>query len=304
MPVSLTVVGQTDIGLVRKTNEDAFLIADLTGGSLLDEQRIAKFEVGQRGVLLAVSDGMGGHKAGEVASALVVESLRRSMALQPLQGSSDALLEKAAVQANRDVWKAAHVPGREGMGATLTAVFIHDKTAYIAEVGDSRAYLVRSGQIKQVTRDQSYVQLMVDSGTMNLEEAKQSELSSVILQAMGIKESVQVALGRLDLRLRDCFVLCSDGLSGLVSADEIRHIVLTAGLPDAVCARLVELARTRGGDDNITVIVAGVSGDLPALVAGESIADTLQVVQEFRPQAATAVGGGRQAQSARLRPHR
>jgi serine/threonine protein phosphatase PrpC len=283
MPVNLTVVARTEVGLVRTSNEDSFVIADLTGGSLLDEQRIAKFEVGQRGVLLAVSDGMGGHAAGEVASALVVESLRRSMAQQPAQGSTDALLEKAALRANRDVWTAARAPGRHNMGATLTAVFIHDKTAYIAEVGDSRAYLVRSGNIQQVTRDQSYVQLMVESGQMSPAEAKTSQFSSVILQAMGQKEDVQIALGRLDLRRRDCFILCSDGLSGLVSAEEIRQTALTSGPPDAVCARLVELAMQRGGADNITVIVAGVSGDLPALVAGETISDTLLVVQEFAP---------------------
>ena len=285
MAVHLTVVGQTDVGLVRPSNEDAFVVADLTGGNLLDEQRIAKFEVGQRGVLLAVSDGMGGHQAGEVASALVVESLRRSMAQQPLGAPSDALLEQAAVQADHDVWKAAHYPGRERMGATLTAVFIHGATAHIAEVGDSRAYLVRCGRIEQVTRDQSYVQLMVESGKMSHEEAQVSQLSNVILQAMGLSPTVRVALGRLDLRQRDCFVLCSDGLSGLVSADEIRDVVLTAGRPDAVCARLVELALQRGGTDNVTVIVAGISGDLPPLVAGESIADTLQVVQEFLPGA-------------------
>jgi serine/threonine protein phosphatase PrpC len=284
MPVKLTVVGQTDVGLVRKTNEDAFVIADLTGGSLVDGQRIARFEVGQRGVLLAVSDGMGGHQAGEVASALVVESLRRSMAQQSRLGPIDALLEKAALRANREVWEAAHVPGREKMGATLTAVFIHDTTAYIAEVGDSRAYLVRSGQIKQVTRDQSYVQLMVDSGAMSTEEAKRSELSSVILQAMGLNESVQVAIGRLALCQGDCFVLCSDGLSSLVHADEIREIVLKAGPLEAVCGKLVELAIERGGDDNITVIVAGVRGSLPAHVAGESISDALLTVREFEPR--------------------
>jgi len=281
MPVNLTVVGQTEVGLVRQTNEDAFVIADLTGGSLLDEQNMTRFEVGQRGVLLAVSDGMGGHQAGEVASALVVESLRRSMARQPSLVPGDALLEKAAQRANRDVWKAAHVPGRERMGATLTAVFIQGQTAHIAEVGDSRAYLVRSGKIKQVTKDQSYVQLMVDSGAMSPEQAKESEFSSVILQAMGLKETVQIALGRLDLRQRDCFLLCSDGLSSLVNDDEIRDVVLTAGPLDAVCGKLVDLAMKRGGSDNITVIVGGVSGDLPALVVGESISDTLLVVQDF-----------------------
>jgi serine/threonine protein phosphatase PrpC len=108
MTVKLTVYGQTDVGLVRKSNEDSFAIADLTGGSLLKEQRIAQFDVGQSGVLLAVSDGMGGHQAGEVASALVVESLRRSMASQPGGAASDALLEKATLVANREVWEAAH----------------------------------------------------------------------------------------------------------------------------------------------------------------------------------------------------
>ena len=284
MPVNLTVVGKTDVGLERKTNEDAFVIADLTGDSLVDEQRITRFEVGQRGVLLAVSDGMGGHKAGEVASALVVESLHRSMAKQARPGPIDALLEKAALRANREVWEAAHVPGRENMGATLTAVFIHDATAFIAEVGDSRAYLVRNGQIKQVTKDQSYVQLMVDSGAMSTAEAKKSELSSVILQAMGLTESVQIAIGRLALCQGDCFVLCSDGLSSLVSADEIRETVLRAGPLDVVCARLVELAKAAGGDDNITVIVAGVRGDLPAVVAGDRISDALLVVQEYEPR--------------------
>jgi serine/threonine protein phosphatase PrpC len=206
------------------------------------------------------------------------------MVRQSRPGPIDALLEKAAVRANREVWEAAHVPGRENMGATLTAVFIHDATAYIAEVGDSRAYLVRNGHIKQVTKDQSYVQLMVDSGAMSPAEARKSELSSVILQAMGLKESVQIAIGRLALCQGDCFVLCSDGLSSLVNADEIREIVLRAGPIDAVCARLIELANKRGGDDNITVIVAGVRGDLPAVIAGESISDALLVVQEYEPR--------------------
>jgi serine/threonine protein phosphatase PrpC len=286
MGVNLTVYAQTDIGLVRSSNEDAFVIADLTGGSLLGDQRIARFDVGQRGVLLAISDGMGGHRAGEVASALVVESLRRSMASQ--QGPSDALLEKATVQANREVWEAAHCPGREHMGATLTALFIHGQTAYIAEVGDSRAYLLRGGQIAQVTRDQSYVQLLVDSGVMSLGEAKSSPAANVLLQAMGLKPDVKVALGRLELRQQDCLVLCSDGLSNKMSADELRAVILTSPSLDAAGARLVEVAKQRGGEDNITAIVAGVSGDLPPLVSGERITETFLVLQEFQPQAESA----------------
>jgi serine/threonine protein phosphatase PrpC len=283
MPVNLTVCAQTDVGLVRKSNEDAFVVADLTGGSLLEEQRSARFEVGSRGVLLAVSDGMGGHQAGEVASALVVESLHRAMASHQGDEPSDALLEKATVQASREVWQAAHYPGRENMGATLTALFIHGKTAYIAEVGDSRAYLLRGGQIAQVTRDQSYVQFLVDSGQMSPGQAKSSGLSNVILQAMGLTPEVSTALGKLDLRQRDCLLLCSDGLSNSLSPEEIRHVVLTSSRLDIACARLIAAAKERGGEDNITAIVAGVSGDVPQVVSGESIAETFFVIQEFQP---------------------
>jgi serine/threonine protein phosphatase PrpC len=283
MTVMLTVYGQTDIGLVRKANEDSFVIGDLTGGSLIQEQHISQFEVGQRGLLLAVSDGMGGHQAGEVASALVVESLRRSMASPAGGRTSDALLEKATLQANREVWQAAHYPGREKMGATLTALFVHDKTAYIAEVGDSRAYLLRGGEIAQVTRDQSYVQLLVDSGAMSAAQAKDSDLSNIVLQAMGLKPEVSAALGKLDLRQRDCLVLCSDGLSNKLDAYEIRQVILASTGLDAACTRLIDEAKRRGGEDNITVIVAGVDGDLPPLAMGEKIAGTLVVIREFQP---------------------
>jgi PPM family protein phosphatase len=284
MPVHVTVVGQTDIGLVRETNEDALVIADLSRGATPGDGRLSRLEVGQKGVLLAVSDGMGGHQAGEVASALVIESLRRSMASSAAPEAPDMLLERAASRANRDVWTAAHEPGREQMGATLTAMLIHGRMGYLAEVGDSRAYLVRNGRIRQVTHDQSYVQLLVDSGMMSPQEAKESGLSNVILQAMGLKATVQVALGRLALRQRDCFILCTDGLSALVTDQEIREVVLTGGALDAVCRRLVELAMGRGGTDNITVIAAGVGGDLPAPVATESLSDAVQVVREFEPR--------------------
>jgi len=281
MPVNLTVYGQTDVGLVRPKNEDAFVIADITGGTLVREPQICRFEVGERGVLLAVSDGMGGEQAGEVASALVVESLQRSFATQPGPAPDDALMKKAVASANREVWQAAHQSGREKMGATLTAVYIHGPVAHIAEVGDSRAFLLRAGVIQQVTKDQSYVQVLIDAGAVTAEEAEHSPMKSIILQAMGQNPTVHVALGRLELRHKDCFVLCSDGLSNKVHTDEVRDVILGARKLDEACARLVELAKERGGEDNITVVVAGVSGDLPPLRPGETIDDTLQVLQEF-----------------------
>ncbi len=288
MPIRATVYGQTDTGLVRPSNEDAFVIADLTGGSLLSESRIARFEVGQQGVLLAVSDGMGGHAAGEVASALVVESLERSMAKHP-EEARDALLEKAVLQANRDVWEAAHYPGREHMGATLTAMFIHGGVAYIAEVGDSRAYLVRSGNVLPCTRDQSYAQLLVDAGAISSQDAKTSGINNFILQAMGLKPDVVVALGCLELRDRDAFILCSDGLSNKATVEELRDLVLTSPHLDVACVRMIDLANKRGGEDNITVIVAGVDGDLPQPIATERLSQTLHVLKDFKPVAPRAV---------------
>ncbi len=280
MTVNLTVCARTDIGK-RARNEDAFVIADLTGDSLVTTSPITRFEIGEHGVLLAVSDGMGGHAAGEVASALVVESLCRSMASGVDRKDSDALLSRAVERANRDAWEASQVPGREGMGATVTALVLDGATAYIAEVGDSRAYVLRNGELLQVTRDQSYVQLLVDAGTLKPEEAGRAPFRNVILQAMGQKADVQVALGKLTLRQRDCFLVCSDGLTNKVTAQEIASTILWAPRLDVACDSLIALAKERGGEDNITAILGGVSGDLPPVVAGETISSTFQVLREF-----------------------
>ena len=283
MTVTLTVYAQTDVGLIRPINEDAFVVADLTGGGILEAQRIACFAAGERGVLLAVSDGIGGHQAGEIASALVVESLGRAIASRPSNESADAALEMATIQANRDVWNAAHSPGRERMGATLTAVLIRGEGAYFAEVGDSRAYLLRDGEIVQLTHDQTYAQLLIDSGAMSRDSAETSGTSNVILQGMGLRPDVSVAMGKVDLRQLDCLVLCSDGLSDKVTDGEIGGVLLGSTRLDAACNRLVEVAKQRGGEDNITAIVAGVRGDLPPHAPGESIAETISVLQEFEP---------------------
>ncbi|MBX3258216.1 MAG: serine/threonine-protein phosphatase [Labilithrix sp.] len=180
----VSVAAVTHLGRVREKNEDAFVVADLTGGGLLDERSHARFDVGERGVLLAVSDGMGGAQAGEVASALVVETITREIAGAPLETPRDAALMEAVQRAH----EAVRVHGERvqaRMGATLTAVFVRAGRAYIAEVGDSRAYLLRGGAIAQVTHDQSMVQLLVDSGILKPEDASQSPMRNVILQAMG-----------------------------------------------------------------------------------------------------------------------
>ena len=288
MSINLTVCGQTDIGLLRETNEDAFVVSDLTGDSLIGAIPRAGFEIRERGVLLAVSDGMGGHNAGEVASALVIESLRRSMKTTSTIPLDDALLERAVKSANRQVWEAAKLPGRRDMGATLTAVFLHGPTAYIAEVGDSRAYLLRGGRLVQVTRDQSYVQMLVDSGALTPEDAADAPYKNVILQAMGQEPDVQVAMGKLDLRQGDSFVLCSDGLTNELHASEIRDAILGAPRLDAACSVLIDLAKLHGGRDNITVVLGSVSGDLPEAVPDERVSGALQRLKEFDAPASSA----------------
>lgn len=257
----VSVAASTDVGRVRENNEDAFVVVDLTGGALLAEHSHARFDVGERGVLLAVSDGMGGAQAGEVASALVVETITREIVEAPLDTPRDATLTEAIQRAHERVRDQGQ-RDQARMGATLTAVFVRAGRAYIAEVGDSRAYLLRAGRIAQLTRDQSMVQLLIDKGVMTREDAGQSPMRNVILQAMGHQHKLEVALGKLELRDRDCLILCSDGLTEHVSDEDIKEVVLRAKRPEIAVEQLVALANERGGKDNITVIVAGIGGGL------------------------------------------
>jgi len=280
--IYLRVVGRTDVGNVRKNNEDSFVVADLSGTALIGpDGSSGRFEVGERGVLLAVSDGMGGLKAGEVASALVIETLPKAMRNGRASAPDDERLRVGVQQAHEKVWTTARDEGIR-MGATLTAVYVQGNVAWIAEVGDSRAYLIRAGRINQLTKDQSLVQKLLDAGAVTPEDAAHSPYRSVILQAMGHQEDVAVALGRLELRSRDCFVLCSDGLTTHLSAEDIRGVVLSAPDLSVACDRLVNLAKARGGFDNITVVLAGLGGPLPApCVSTDGLEDTFEVVQSF-----------------------
>jgi hypothetical protein len=167
------------------------------------------------------------------------------------------------------------------MGASLTAVLVRPDEAYVAEVGDSRAYLLRSGRLRQITRDQSLVQWLVDVGALTPEEAKRSPQKNVILQAMGLASDVRVAIGRLLLRRDDRILICCDGLSNAIPDDELCEL-LAEGEPDEVCERLIARANERGGEDNLTAIVAHLGGeDLVPASATERVTITLEVLQEF-----------------------
>lgn len=291
--VVVRAYGITDTGQRRKNNEDTFLIADLA--RLQDppvREQVLALDASEDAILLAVSDGMGGAEAGEVASAMVVAALRRALAGRDAMGGWDAAIRHAVERANAEVWQAAKAPGRHGMGATLTTVCIHGGQAHVAVVGDSRAYLLRNGVIRQMTKDQSFVQFLVDTGALKPEEAEGYAMKNVVLQAMGQKPDVEVALGTLELRLGDRLLLCSDGLSNKISAEDMRAIVDRAPTLPGACWELVELANGRGGDDNITVVIAELAGeglDLPG--AQESLTKTFHVITEFKGLAALEGSG-------------
>jgi serine/threonine protein phosphatase PrpC len=271
----------TDVGRARQTNEDACSVTELESGQLIDVlDKEHKIDIGHKGVLLAVSDGMGGHQAGEVASALVIESLSRELA-KDQQGPLHKQLEEAVLRANRRVHNAARSAERHGMGATLTAIMIRGTEAFIAEVGDSRGYLVRNGRLRQMTRDQSMVQMLVDQGVMSREDARKAPGKNVILQAVGLAPDVRVAIGRLELRRGDRLMLCSDGVSNQMSDDELRQI-LTRSEPREACETMIALANERGGEDNETVIVADIVGeDLSDPMEFETVTSTFEVMQAF-----------------------
>jgi len=277
MSTSIRVAGRTDVGLKRQQNEDAFAIVDLG-----DPQRAltGELDVTGRRVLLAVSDGMGGHQAGEVASAIVIATLIKSLTAHAT-ASPDQALEIAVRDANQAVRAAAEAQDKQGMGATLTAVMIDGEDAWIAEVGDSRAYLLRKGQLRQLTRDQSFVQLLVDAGAITVEEAKTSPRKNVILQAIGTAPTLTAAIGRLLLRRGDRLLVCCDGLSNELSDAELTALMSEPD-PAAASEHAIAQANAHGGNDNITAIIAHLGGEgIPETAAGEHITATYRVVQDY-----------------------
>src|SRR5579872_5515144 len=287
MNIQLQVAARTDIGQVRIKNEDAYVAVDLTTGtasSMPDWQ--GTLQLGAQGLLLAVSDGMGGAQAGEVASGLVLSSLAESLASKPVGRSSSEQIIGAVEEAHHAVWQDACAQGMK-MGATVTAVYIRGGAAYVAEVGDSRAYLIRGGRITQLTKDQSYVQMLVDAGAVTADEARDFPERNVILQAIGNQLGITVALGKLELRQLYCLLLCSDGLTTKLSDDVMRDVVLASPDLETARDRLVDLANDRGGDDNTTVVLGGVSGDLPAADVREPIEATYRILETFSAAAAS-----------------
>src|SRR3954463_6701002 len=265
--VIVSVFGRTDVGRTREHNEDAFAVADLStdNQSLLPEVR--RHVLGPKGTLFMVADGMGGAAAGEIASAMAVEVVLAEMREKWIGGGSTdseefvRAIRRATVAANQQIhnFAASHSEYR-GMGTTATVAGLLGDTLYVAQVGDSRAYLVRDGVARQITKDQSLMQKLIEAGELTEEEAAQSDRRNIILQALGPEPLIKIDLTHQQVRRGDVLVLCSDGLSGQVGKDEIARIVTEE--PDLVsaCKRLIDAANAAGGPDNITVIVARFEG--------------------------------------------
>src|SRR6266567_7235834 len=276
-PVRVEVFGKTDLGRARDHNEDRFLVADLTrkAASLLPDVR--QHDIGPRGTLFVVADGMGGAAAGELASEMATDTiyahLLKTWKDDEVTPQRFAYRLKEAVEvANASIHAHAKAhPEVRGMGTTTTAAGVLNDHLYLTQVGDSRAYLIRGGQAHQITKDQSLMQRLVEAGELTEEEAAQSERRNIILQALGPDPKVKVDLTFQDLRRGDVLVLCSDGLSGLVKKEEIAAIAGKEQDLATACDKLIALANDRGGPDNITVVIARFEGDgLPADTAEQA----------------------------------
>lgn len=258
----ITVNVVSDVGCVRTANEDSVLSVFPHDPDILEK----------RGVLVVVCDGMGGHSGGEVASRIAVETIHRSYYGEDRKGP--VTLAEAILAANRAIFAAAKADVQlAGMGTTCTAVVLKDGGVECGHVGDSRLYLIRGGQIYQLTEDHSAVRSMVARGLLSAAEAQNHAEKNVILRAVGTHPTVEVTTWEQPFPYwpGDRFVLCSDGLHDLVADEEIR--TQAAGDdPQAACDTLVALAKSRGGHDNITVALIRIDrpDEARAAAAGET----------------------------------
>jgi len=290
------------VGRLRPENEDNYLMLNLSNSDVWTSEdgedalivESQRFEIDDLGIVLAVSDGMGGALAGEVASQMAVDTVSGVLVgddpdktISP-DSFSDSLVGKlydATVYANHKIHQKGREPEFQGMGATFTGVAVTPDGVGLVQIGDSRTYLIRMAKIYQITKDQSLVQQLVDSGQISEDEAETHALRNVILQALGAQNEIFPVAASLIPSRDDILVLCSDGLSNKLDAVDIQQIVFN-NLADLKMAavELIKEANERGGEDNITLIIAKLTGStLPEatdeeieleVVSPESIHDT------------------------------
>jgi len=255
MHPGIELANLSDVGCERTDNEDSLCYAEPEGAD----------EFAKRGRLVVVADGMGGHQGGQMASQLATETVRDVFLHGDAADPSDSLI--AAYQAAHEAildYARSH-PEYSGMGTTCTSAVLRDGQMFYGHVGDSRLYLVRDASIRRVTRDQSYVQQMIDKGLLTPEEAQTHPSRNVLLSALGSETSVEAdfAQNPIPLQTGDVLLLCTDGLHGLVSEGEMLALS-TSKPPRDACKDLVEMAKARGGFDNITVQILRIEGKASA----------------------------------------
>ncbi len=232
---------KVDVGRKREVNQDYIFVSDVPVGNLPN--------------LLVVADGMGGHNAGDFASRFVVESLKEDLA-NSHETEPEAMIRNAIQSANYKLREAARQDAKlEGMGTTLVVATVIDHNLYFANIGDSRLYLLND-EIKQLSRDHSFVQEMVRLGGMNAEDAKHHPDRNIITRAVGAKERAEVDFFEYCLKKGDMILMCTDGLSNMVEDEEIYTIVKSSRDIVEAVERLVEKANVNGGHDNIGVVLA------------------------------------------------
>jgi PPM family protein phosphatase len=268
----LEIYATSHVGRIRRNNEDNYLLLNLSNSKFwvkptdLDEIVIQSqyFQVDDQGIILAVSDGCSGALGGDISSLITVESIKRTLTgeVPGFENSfnDDELIKKlydATLYANRQVHQEARTnPQYQGMGATITAVSITPETVDFLQVGDSRGYLVRKGKISQITKDQSLVNQLIDAGAIAPEEAETHYMKNVILQALGAQNDVTPSVVRLIPQTDDILLLCSDGLSNKLTAEDLTRIILNnINNLEYASKILIQEANKQGGEDNITVIL-------------------------------------------------
>lgn len=240
----MKVVAKTHCGKVRPINEDRYLVPE-EGDSIV-----------------LVADGMGGHKAGEVASETAAQTIRACAVKMHGREISIKTALKWVRQANQIIYRMANEkPECMGMGTTMTFLYFMDKHALLAHVGDSRCYRIRDGRIMQLTKDHSLVAELVRIGEITPEQARNHPYRNIITRALGTDDYVAVDAQDIPVEENDVYLLCSDGLSNYLEEDELLQAVQTQP-SDALCDHLVQIALDRGGRDNITVVAAYCGGEV------------------------------------------
>lgn len=273
--MNIIIKDKSHIGKVRTHNEDAYL-------TLGREKSLPGISA-----VLLVADGMGGHAAGDVASGMakikIHELFGKGSNVQHDETEFSSFLRQALQEVNRDVHDAARDPAKSGMGTTCTLAVIRDAKLFIAHVGDSRAYLLRDGKLCQITIDHSWVEEQVVKGSMTKETARVHPNRNIITRAIGLEPEVEIDTYTIDLSVEDLVLLASDGLTSMVSDEDVEEILNTHSLGNT-CEALVKAANDAGGHDNTTVVLAEVSSQMRRKKPSQTREMETQTVEiEVRP---------------------